>query len=191
MSSSGWAVPLQQVVLFKAKVSPGLAALNDQKVRRHAIALVPGFQNELGRPGAGHDGGEGDVRALHQTGQLQGQARPGDDGVRPRLHRRLGQGGVLLHGHHQIDSHQAVSVGETAGFFDLLLQPPQVGFLGILTEVWLPIARMGRADTSHASAGGHRPGQAAQRHPHAHAPLDDRQGQLLLPNLNHIISNPI
>ena len=41
---------------------------------------------------------------------------------RQRLHRRPDQGGVLLHGYHQVHRHQTTAIGQTPGAVDLLLQ---------------------------------------------------------------------
>ena len=65
---------------------------------------------------------------------------------------------------------------------DLPVQRPEVGFKGTLGEIRLLKAADGGGEGPHAAAGGHRPGKAVQTDAHAHAPLQDREGEGLSPD---------
>ena len=73
-------------------------------------------------------------------------------------------------------------MGQNLGMADLPVQRSEVGFKGSLGEIRLLKAAEGGGEGPHAAAGGYRSGKAVQTDAHAHAPLQDREGEGLSPD---------
>ena len=164
---------------------PGLRSLQDQKVGDAAIVPVPQLADQSGGPAAADDGRQGGIAFRHllrQGRQIPGQSRAADDGVGPRPEGSADAVGILGGGHHGVDGHQARAVGQFLGMADLPVQRPEVGLKGTFGEIRLLKAADGGGEGPHAAAGGYRPGKAVQTDAHAHAPLQDREGEGLSPD---------
>ena len=146
---------------------------------------VPQLAQQSRRPAAADDGGDGGVAVGNfggQRGEILGQSRAADDGVSPRPESGADAVGVLGGGDHGVDGDQPRAVGQFLGPADLALQSPEIGFKGMLGKIRLGKAADGGGESPHAAAGGYRPGKAVQTDPHAHAPLQDREGEGLSPD---------
>ena len=164
---------------------PGLRPLQDQKVGDAAIVPVPQLAQQPRRPAAADDGGNGGVTVGNfggQRGEILGQSRTADDGVSPRPESGADAVSILGGGDHGVDGDEPCAVGQNLGMADLPVQRPEVGFKGTLGEIRLLKAADGGGEGPHAAAGGYRPGKAVQTDAHAHAPLQDREGEGLSPD---------
>ena len=146
---------------------------------------VPQLAQQPRRPAAADDGGNGGVTVGNfggQRGEILGQSRTADDGVSPRPESGADAVGILGGGDHGVDGDQPRAVGQDLGMADLPVQRPEVGLKGTFGEIRLLKAADGGGEGPHAAAGGHRPGEAVQTDAHAHAPLQDREGEGLSPD---------
>ena len=73
-------------------------------------------------------------------------------------------------------------MGQNLGTANLPVQRPEVGLEGMPVKIRLLKAADGGGEGPHAAAGGYRPGKAVQTDAHAHAPLQDREGEGLSPD---------
>ena len=120
---------------------------------------------------AGYDGCQRHIGFFHQTGQLQREPGPRDDGVHSRLHRCFHGVGIVLGGNHGVDGHKARTIGNLFCFFDLRRQGAAVGADRVFGKIRFPVAGVSGGDAPHAAAGRHGSGQPAQGNAHAHAAL--------------------
>ena len=176
---------LQGVLFGKAQMSAGLGALQYHKVRDAVVVPVPELADQARGPSAADDGCQGGVALRHlrrNGGQVLGEPRAADHGVHPRPEGGTDALGVLGGGHHGVDGHETGALGQLLGVLHLALQSPEIGGLGVLLKIRLLEAAEGGGDGAHAAAGGHGSGQAVQADAHAHAALQNGEGELLPAN---------
>ena len=152
-------------------MSARLAAFNDHKISGTAKGFGPAAQDQPGRSAAGYDGCQRHIGFFHQTGQLQREPGPRDDGVHSRLHRCFHGVGIVLGGNHGVDGHKAHTIGDLFCFLDLRRQGAAVGADRVFGKIRFPVAGVSSGDAPHAAAGRHGSGQPAQGNAHAHAAL--------------------
>ena len=162
-------------------MAAGLAAFYHHKIRQAAVVALPALADEPRRFAAGDDGGQQDIALPHQPRQLQGEPRPGNDGVGPALDGGFHQFAVVVHGCHDVDAYHPPALGQLPGTADLLLQGPAVGRPVVLGKIRLPVPGVGGGDHAHGPAGCHGAGQAAQRDAHPHTALQQRHFQRMPP----------
>jgi len=177
--------PGKKLFFRKAEMPARLAAFDHQKVSGPAKGFGPAAQDELCRPAAGYDGGDGYVRRVHKAGQFQRQTRTGHHGVHASFDRCADGGGIVLRGYHRIDGHHASALGEVFGLSDLRRQRAVVGADRVAGKIRFPVACIGGGDAPHAAAGRYGPGQPAQRNAYTHAALQDGDGQSLFAEGQH------
>ena len=157
----------------KAEMPARLAALDDHKIGGAVKALCPAAQDELCRPGAGHDGRNGHLFGAHDARQFQRQTRTGAHGVHPRRYGGADGLGIVPGGYHRVDGYQTHAPGNGLGLLNFCGQGAVVGCRRVTGKIRLAVACIGGGDAPHTAAGRYRTGQPAQRDAHAHAALQN------------------